>query len=246
MTTALLYNGEVEIVFDEVEHVYSWRWKLIPGVTSILKRLGKGEALIQWAANMTAEFVLTNWTEGCDLTALCKSAKTAHRREKTQMGDIGKEVHAYAEARLMGRMPPVPSIQASPGCTAFDSWAKAHHVKPIACERIIFSREDWYCGCADLFGYVDGKLTVGDFKTSSGVYPEMLLQTAAYIRAIEEEIGERVEQRIIIRLDKKTGKFEAHTFPYSERDVQCFRFLVQIDRFLKQLETEMATKGEAA
>lgn len=240
--TALLYNGEVEIVFDEARHMYSWQGKPIAGVTSILARLNK-PALVAWAANQAADHILKNWVDGCDLEKLCKEAKGAHRRLSKDAADVGSEVHAYAEAMLTGVQPPQHSQLAVPGCRAFDEWACSHNVEPIACERIIFSREDWYCGTADLFGYVDGRLTVGDFKTSSGVYPEMLLQTAAYIRAIEEETGERVEQRIIIRLDKKTGKFEAHTFPYSERDVQCFRLMVQVDKFLKGLEQEMSQKA---
>lgn len=239
-----LYGGEVTIDFDVRKHAYTCDGKFIPGVTSILKRLDK-PPLIQWAANMAAEHFRDNWRAGCDLEALCKEAKGAHRRMSRDAADLGSIVHKFAEGVLLGQNPPMPEGPASKGCNAFLDWLERNHVEVIDSERIIFSRDDWYAGTTDLFGVINGKLTVADLKTSSGLYPEMLLQTAAYIRAIEEETKERVEQRMIIRLDKKTGDFEVYAFPYSERDVQCFRLLVQVDRFLKQLETEMEQRKAA-
>lgn len=239
-----LYNGQVRIDFDHRAHAYTCEGKFVPGVTSILKRLDK-PALMQWAANMAAAYIQSNWREGCDIAALCKDAKTAHRRASREAADLGSIVHKFAENTLCGKPAELPEGPAAKGCSAFLDWLDAHHVEVISSERIIFSREDWYAGTADFFGYVDGVLTVGDFKTSSGIYPEMLLQTAAYIRAIEEETNERVAQRLIIRLDKKTGAFEPHYYPYSERDVQTFRLLVEIDRNLKRLEGEMMRKDAA-
>ena len=242
----VLYGGEVEIDFDEGRHVYSSGGVLIPGVTSILSRLSK-EALIQWAANCATDYVRNNFTPECDLEALLKDAKTAHRRLAREAANIGTEVHKYAEAVLKGDTHAIiPDGPAQKGCEAFLDWLDAHEVETLSSERVIFSKADWYAGTCDFYGMVNGVLTVGDIKTSGAIYPEMLLQTAAYIRAIEEETGDRVAQRIIIRVDKKTGVFEPYVLPYSERDVQTFRMLREVHRGMTALEDEMKERKAAA
>jgi CRISPR/Cas system-associated exonuclease Cas4 (RecB family) len=241
----LLYDGTVEIEFDERRHVYTSGGVLIPGVTSILSRLSK-EALIQWAANSAVDYVRANLTPDCDRELVFKDAKTAHRRLARAAADIGTEVHKYAECVLKKEPAVMPEGPAAKGCEAFLAWLDAHNVETLASERVIFSKADWYAGTCDFYGLVDGVLTVGDIKTSSGLYPEMLLQTAAYIRAIEEEIGSRVAQRIIIRVDKKTGAFHPYVFPYSERDVQTFRMLREVHRGMTALEEEMEARKVAA
>jgi hypothetical protein len=241
---SLLYNGTVEIDFNEGRHVYTVDGVLVPGVTGILSRLSK-DALIQWAANCAVDYMRDNLTPECDLEAILKDAKTAHRRIAREAADIGTVVHKYAESVLKGETVELPEGEAQQrGCEAFMDWMEANEVQTISSERVIFSKSDWYAGTCDFYGYVNGVLTVGDIKTSSGLYPEMLLQTAAYIRAIEEEIGSRVAQRIILRVDKKTGVFEPYVFPYSERDVQTFRMLREVHRGMTALEDEV--KAEIA
>jgi hypothetical protein len=60
---------------------------------------------------------------------------------------------------------------------------------------------------------VGGVLTLIDWKTGKGIYPEFWLQTAAYVKAWEEEFGETIEQRIIVRLSEDGA--EAHARPRS-------------------------------
>ena len=120
---------------------------------------------------------------------------------------------------------------------------EAHKVEPIATEFKIFSRKHMYAGTCDLDAVIDGERCIVDFKTSSGIYPEMLLQTAAYQFARAEELygGElwgdqpnKYDARWIVRFDKKTGKFEAKRFDDFESDFQGFLGALQLYRRLKK------------
>ena len=216
-----LYGGEVTLEFDDKLHAYRWREKdlLVSGVTKIIGILDK-PALVQWAANMASEYVLGEvakhlWPPTEDrLEEICKEAKTAHRKFSKSATDIGKAVHAFAERALVEhriRLPEDP--QTRKGAEAFLTWLHATDMQPINVERMCFSRTHWYAGTCDFYGHINGDLCVMDLKTSSGLYPEMLFQLAAYAIAISEETGERIDHGYIVRLDKKTGKCEPHYVP---------------------------------
>jgi hypothetical protein len=53
---------------------------------------------------------------------------------------------------------------------------------------------------------VNGKLCLIDIKTSNGLYNTYGIQTAAYVRADEEESGRKYQGRWLIRLAKETER----------------------------------------
>lgn len=223
MKSISLYGGDVRIEFDDKLHAYRWNDKLIPGVTKIIGCLDK-PALIQWAANMASDYIgsqlFTDDGEGThvptfkELQAIIKEAKTAHRKFSKSATDIGKAVHSFAERALVEQRVQMPEDpQTRKGAEAFLSWLHATDMKPINVERMCFSRTHWYAGTCDFYGHINGDLCIMDLKTSSGLYPEMLFQLAAYAIAISEETGERIDHGYIVRLDKKTGKCEPHYVP---------------------------------
>ena len=65
----------------------------------------------------------------------------------------------------------------------------------------------------DGIAFVDDRNTIVDFKTGNGIYEEAWLQTAAYNSAWEEETGEKIEQRLVIRLGKTDGHFYSQIQP---------------------------------
>lgn len=245
MTTVKLYNGDVTLEFNEARHVYTWKeiGKPVRGVTSVLKWLNK-PALMPWAANMAAFYVRDNYSEGmtgAEMAALCDEARGAYRRKASEAADIGTEVHKFAELTLAGQSPDMPEDQnARKGCGAFLDWLDAHKIEPIHLEHILFSKKHYFAGTCDFYGRVDGKLCALDFKTSSGIYPEMILQVnGAYALALEEMHGERIEESWIVRLDKKTGKFEAKRIPRSDEDQTAFRVLLEVDHHMKRLNEKV-------
>lgn len=235
MSEARLYYGE-PLTFDEDAHAYFWAGQPVPGVTSILKVLDK-PALMPWAIGVTRDYWLAQVTAGrTDWAKIHKESWNASKLISKTAADIGKNVHAYAEAHFKKLpLPELLSDQAKLGVEAFHKWLDSHKIEIMASERMVFSKEYYYSGTCDFVAKVDGVLTVGDIKTSSGIYNDMRLQTAAYQHAIQEEKGMAFPQRLIIRFDKKTGEFEAKTFTDFELDFKGFLAALTLHRTLKAM-----------
>lgn len=241
MKVANLYNGEVTINFDEVEHIY---WKQhptkgpveVPGVTTPLKILDK-PALVPWAASQAVNYITNWWVETkergdgdpSEMTVrfleVCDEAKKRYRYLSKAAADIGSRVHDFAERTFAGEEIPLPidPQDASErayvsGAKAFLQWLGSRKIEPIFTERIVFSRQWFYCGTVDFYGRVDGELCVVDFKTSSGLFPEMMLQLAGYAVALEEEFEKQIDTGWIVRLDKETGRPEAYRIKLLDHD----------------------------
>ena len=225
------------LAFDEAKHAYTWGGAFVPGVTSILQVIGK-PALVPWAAGMASDHWLHAVKSGrTDYAALHKEGKNAHRKKASDAADIGKNVHYYAECVFKKQdVPNLETDQAKRGIEAFHKWMDAHHIKVLASERRVFSQEHYYAGTCDFVAEIDGVMGVGDIKTSSGIYPEMRLQTAAYQHALEEEKGMKFPVRWIIRFCKKTGEFEAKSFYNFDLDFAGFVAALNLHKALKTME----------
>lgn len=230
-----LYNGEVTIHFDELEHEYYKQHPTkgllpVPGVTTPLKILDK-PLLVGWAARMAVNYI-TNWwvntmqsgeVDPADRTIeflrVCDEAKTRFRSVAGKAADIGSKVHDFAERTLAGEDVPMPADpKVCAGAQAFLTWRESRKIEPIHTERMVFSRKYYYCGTVDFYGMIDGELCVVDFKTSSGVYPEMVFQLAGYAQALQEEFDRHIDVGWIVRLDKETGSPEAYRIKLVEYD----------------------------
>lgn len=256
-----LYGDEVKLDFDSAAHAYRWNGDFIPGVTTILKILDK-PALVQWAANCAVEYITNGYVarleagempDQTSFLSLCQEAKTAHRRLSRAATDIGSSVHTFAESYLADpKTPPPADPQAAKGASALIEWANTHTIEPIHVERMVFSKKHFYAGTVDFFGHIDGELCVLDFKTSSGLYLEMLLQLAAYAVALEEETEQRIDHSWIVRLDKKTGKPTPYYVPLQEKLKKAwlhvryaYREMQAVDDLLEQVR-EATKQGERA
>ena len=245
-----IYYGQ-PLVFDEARHRYTWDGKPVPGVTTILGRLSK-PALIQWAADMSVKWIeqkcqplgvggAAGWSVTREDLA---DARLAHRRFKEAAADIGSNVHAYAEAVLSGApTPELETEQAREGAAAFERWLKQFEVRPLARERRVFSREHWYAGTCDLVAYIGNQPAILDFKTSSGLYPEMWLQLAAYSLALQEEYPSLFDGRHhyiwLVHLNKKTGAFNAVAKNMSGHLAETFLAVRNVHRAMQDLEADM-------
>jgi CRISPR/Cas system-associated exonuclease Cas4 (RecB family) len=95
------------------------------------------------------------------------------------------------------------------GFNAFLKWYGQTDVVIVEVERLIYSEQYFYCGKTDFVGRrPGGELVIGDFKTgNSAGYEGEWYQLAAYACAVEEETGDKIEEGLIVHLDKKTGNF---------------------------------------
>lgn len=217
-----MYGGKVELVFETTRHKYTVGEDVIPGVTTILDVLSK-PALIYWSANQAAEYVRDHLKPGVALdevqiNELYERARKAHTQKKTDAGALGSLVHNWVEDYINGKDPGVPVNEEMRGAVQrFLDWQKEHEVEFLLAEQPIYSRKNGYAGTADFICTIDGKMWLGDLKTSNGIYDTYYAQTASYLQARVEEFPEEAyEGIVVVRVGKKDGDFEAKTKTYNE------------------------------
>ena len=200
----------------------------VPSVTTILGRFKDSGGLIHWA-----------WKEG--------KANRDYRKTRDDAADIGTQVHDAIEQWLVdGKDPMLLSPQAETAFSAFRDWYDAEDLTCIAPEVRLVSEEHGYGGQFDLIAEMPGRgIVICDWKTSSGVYPDMLAQLAAYPRLVyengieDDELddaagrvpkGTMCDGGIILRLDKKTGLPEPHFFTSAQLDIgwEYFRHAISL------------------
>jgi hypothetical protein len=228
ITKIQLYNGDVTIYFDSIRHRYTLEDALpIPSVTGILGIIAK-PALINWAANVTADYYSSQLQPGValdeiQLDSIYQAAKKSHWQKKTDAGTVGTFVHKYVEQTIKGEHPGMPvNPQLAESCGQFVDWVAKHDVKFLASEQVVYSREYKYVGTLDFICKIDKKLYLGDLKTSSGIWDEYKLQTAAYRFARNEEFDkEKYAGQLILRIGKD-GEFETSIIEGDENYYKLF------------------------
>jgi hypothetical protein len=219
---------------------YEVEGRRLPSVTTILQAVAK-PALIPWAANQertavseAAADLYAAWAAQADRqrVPLPRSAYLAtlhanlgqvraHQKTLAKAGDIGSETHKLIEWTMRTAMGaaagPKPAVcdEALWGFMAFEDWAKAVSFKPVLIERTVYSLTHGYAGTMDVLARVDGQLTLVDFKTGKGIYPEAHLQSAAYSVALTEMGYQAPTAALIVRVPKVTSDptFEVQTVP---------------------------------
>jgi hypothetical protein len=191
----------------------------VPSVTKITGIIDKSGPLVGWATNCVLDVVRAGIGPGAEysetyLEQLFKAAKGRARGVKDEAASIGRQVHEWVEAHIRGEEPVLPpeETQVRSGVDAALKWLGAHQVRFVENERAIYSRQHRYSGRMDGLAYVDDALAVVDWKTSNGIYPEYIIQIAAYALAYTEETGTKISKAFLVRLGKDDGQFEAHEF----------------------------------
>jgi len=208
-----LYKGDVELIFDSFKHTYHFNGQKVPSVTTALGIINK-PALVAWAANSAIDYVSEQIEPGksydeLQLAAIWEGGRKSHYQKKTDAGTIGTFLHKYVEGFIKGDSPaqPVnPELQKS--AMKFMNWVEKHKVEFLLSEQQVFSQKYGYTGTLDFICKIDGKMYLGDLKTSSAIYAEYLIQTAAYRQARTEEYPEeKYDGQLVIRIGKD-GSFE--------------------------------------
>src|SRR3990167_4147188 len=225
-------------------------------VTSILSVVGK-PALINWAANTERALVIeaaSNLWEDIPINGK-KMSRTAyvatlterigkqkaHQKELAKAADIGSQVHALIEWNLrreLGQIVgPEPTVQdkAAWAFMSYEDWRKATKLVPVAIEQVVWSTQHRYAGTMDLFADVliepyGSCHVVLDWKTGKGIYPEALLQNAAYVQALIE-MGHAAPpvHGAVVRLPKveTDPEFEVRIIT-PEEQVELFKVFVNV------------------
>lgn len=199
-----LYGGKVKIKFYPESHRYYVNGKPQSGVTTYIGILDKSRALVIWATELYRDYLLEHLSNGIGEDHIFEGC-VLHEARKQAAADIGTEVHDWIEKFIKDENPEMPeSREAQIGVNAFLEWVDVHKVEFLSSERVVYSKKHGFIGKMDIEAKVNGKLCLVDIKTSNGLYNTYGLQTAAYVRADEEESGRQYQGRWLIRLAKET------------------------------------------
>ncbi len=184
-----------------------------PSVTTVLGIINK-PALIPWVRNMALESVketlYEHLEESIDSHWVEEIIEQARRRPdqiRDQAADFGTQAHILIEQIIQGLEPDIP-IEMEPVVQSFTNWRQDSGLEIQLTETMVFSGKYRYAGAMDAVAYRNGQLVALDWKTGNGLYPDHLLQVAAYAKALEEMSGESVTEAWAVRLGKKAPEFE--------------------------------------
>jgi hypothetical protein len=222
VVTAKLYGGRVTVDLNPRNHRYHVsNTKAAPdGVTTLCNGTIPKFQLIDWAGRVCAQSVRDGclkilaetgmFPEQSAFLSICAEAETAHNNIRDVAGDSGSTTHDLIEKYLRDQPYEVPEDKnVANGFNAFLAWLAQADIEFLELERLIYSEQFFYCGKTDFVGRRNtGSLVVGDFKTgNSAGYESEWYQLAGYAVAIEEETGDKIDDGLIVHLDKKTGRF---------------------------------------
>jgi len=196
----------------------------VPSVTTVLSRFKEASGLMHWA-----------W-------ALGKEGKD-YREERDKAADAGTLAHAAVEAWIKDEPyafagDPDVCKKASKAFDAFMEWATQSHLKVTHTEVGLVSEKYKFGGTLDAI-LIGNRRAMGDWKSSNRIYPEYLVQVAAYGKLWEEHHPEEpIDGGFhLLRFDKEFGDFHHHYWGELDRAWEAFlhlRDLYEIDKELKR------------
>lgn len=160
----------------------------IPGVTTILSDGVPKPALINWAANATAEYAVDNWDQLTELgpSERLKTLQGARYKTTDKAKKRGTEVHGYGEKLVKGEKVTGVPEELRGHVEAYVALIDKFDIDPVLVEVSIVNYRIGYAGTLDLIAWVtleDGtrKLLLLDLKTNEkGIFGETALQLAGY------------------------------------------------------------------
>ena len=215
----------------------------VRGVTTVIGRFKDSGGLLYWAFNQ---------------------GKAAERGEieklydkRDEAGESGTLAHSMVEANINGDDPGLvlvaykyrdPAIthaikrDAKQAFKSYLNWASMTKLEIVEQEMPMVSEKYQFGGCPDAIGEINGELCLVDWKTSNGVYPDYLIQLAAYKQLWEENNPDRplTGGFHLCRFAKSHGDFAHHYYPNLDEAWEQFKL------FLKAYEIDKGLKKRAA
>lgn len=199
--------------------------KKLPSVTTVIGKFKEAGGLIHWAWDLGMQ--------GID-----------YRKVKDDAASAGTLAHLMVEADIRGHDQPKQDSQpdeiwqkALNAFGAYQEWRNQTQLKPEQSEVSLI------CECHQVGGTLDtimvqGKRSLGDWKTSNAVYPEYLIQLAAYRHLWEIN---NPDQPItggfhLLRFSKAEGDFTHHFWPNLDTAWEAFVCMRQLYDLMNKLK----------
>ncbi len=112
----------------------------------------------------------------------------------------GTLMHDTVEQILLGNSIEVPP-QTKPAIDELMKFLSRYKITTLQTEELLVNKRHRYAGTMDAFAEVFGKKGVLDIKTSTAIYRDYGIQTAAYAEALHEQGHENLT-RWILRIDQ--------------------------------------------
>ena len=238
-------KSEISIINDKGSRYY-----LIPGVsvplpsvTSILSMIAK-PGLIKWEKNVALDYVksklnnITDDTHSLDIESLIENASKHPKFIMNKAGEFGSEAHQYIEELLKNKESQEIPSNMKWIHTNFTKWLNDYSFKSIELEKSVHSIKYGYAGTADAIGYINDSLVILDWKTSTNMYLENLLQVCAYANAYEELTGKNVNSAGVLRLEKRKTGYEYKQIDNISKHFITFRAVLWLWRFINDPESD--------
>lgn len=182
----------------------------VPSVTQILKVLDKSGPLMWWSWRLGLQSIAARVERGETLPGNWEILESELKRDKetpnharNKSAARGTGVHDAAELWALEQTVPNPNDfpeEERGYVQALALWITEQKPEYIETEIPVGSAEHGFIGKFDFRAKVDGKVVIGDYKTSKGIYVEHFLQLAAYELASVEMGNEPTEGQLVVRL----------------------------------------------
>lgn len=199
----------------------------VPSVTTVLGRFKESGGLVHWA-----------WEMG-------KQGKD-YREVRDSAADSGTKAHEAVEQWIKKETvtfegPEDVVKKAKKSFDAFLEWADQTQLEITDTEVPLVSERYKFGGTLDAM-LIRGKRSLGDWKTSNKIYPEYLVQIAAYGLLWEENFPEKkIEGGYhLLRFDKEFGDFSHHWWGELETAKKQFILLREAYELDKELKRRAA------
>ncbi len=195
---------------------------IVPGASTIANMLNK-PALAPWANKLGLK--------GIDSNAFAKEMATigtlAHTMIMSDLKGEKLDTSDYSQEQI---------TKAENSYLSWLEWHKNKDIKPILIETPMVSEQYQFGGMPDFLGYIDGILTLADYKTG-GIWREAYIQTCAY-RQLAIENGYPPTEKILILGIPRTEdeKFQEVNYRAFDKGWQIFYNLRQVYELLKEVK----------
>jgi hypothetical protein len=237
-------------------HAYHWNGgPAMPGVTSVIGKIDKSGPLIAWAKGVTADAALNDLPLLAAMAAdkgaaVAKAYLTAHATGESDAAKaLGTKVHTAYEALARGE-----TVDLAPEhldyVHAYGRFRQDWQPEYLSLEHYVANLHWGYGGTFDFIARIDGKVTLGDYKTGKGHYTETRLQLAGLGHA--EFLGmpndprqyplPAFEQYVVlhVRPGAYPDGYQLYRVDLTHRDFQAFLGALAVYRWAQQ----QPTKGE--
>lgn len=212
---------------------YSKDGKRLPSVTTVISRFRDSGALMKWQFKMGFEQGVL-----CGKGMVYVEDPYAIAKDAANIGTI---IHALVDDHVHGRPHSLDGQdeRVISGYNAYRQWETQTHIKIVATEMQLVSEKHHFGGTPDAIGEIDGKLVLADWKSSSGIYTDHLVQLAAYRMLWDENNPSRplTGGSHLVRFAKESGDFSHHYFPdlgEAQEQFLLFRRCYELDKRLQK------------